>query len=169
MSLVKGPFNLKWGANTLLDVSEISMDYSQDSNEYNTVQNQTYTVDAAIKSSVTLTFLASDVPSLAAVLPQYHVASGQSMSSGEIVTDEDGAIDVKSAACDSDSVYNDLDIISCGNPGQVFRLKNARTKIDSMEFADNAIRTVSVQFLGEPASGVANIQFFKTGTLTPVS
>lgn len=169
MALVKGPFNLKWGANTLVDVSEISLDYSQDSNDYTTVQNLTYRVDTAINASVTLTFLASDIPALAAVLPQYHVPNGGTLSSGEVVNDADGAIDVKSAACDEESVYNDLDIISCGVPGQVFRLKNARTKIDSMEFADNAIRTVSVQFIGEPEQGVGNIQFFKSGTISTVS
>lgn len=169
MALVKGPFDIEWGNNTLVDISDISLDYSQDSNEYTTVANQTYTVDAAIKASVTLTLLASDVAALAAVLPQYHVANGGVMSSGEHVTATEGAIDVKSASCDDEPVYNDLDIISCGNPGQVFRLKNARTKIDSMEFADNAIRTVSVQFLGEPEQGVANLQFFKEGAITVVS
>ena len=38
-NLVKGPFDLKWGANTLVDVSEISLDYNQDSNDYATVDN----------------------------------------------------------------------------------------------------------------------------------
>lgn len=167
--LVKGPFNLKWGGNTLLDVSEISLDFSQDSNDYTTVDGRKYTVEGAISASVTLTFLASDVAALAAVLPQFHIANGETMSTGETVTDAAGAIDIKAASCDTESVYNDLDIISCGVPGQVFRLVNSRTKVDSMEFADNAIRTVSVVFLGEPDQGEANIQFFKDGTLSVVS
>lgn len=169
MSLVRGPFDLKWGSNTLKDVSEISLDYSQDSNEYNTVDNRRYTIDGPIAASVTLTFLASDVPALAAVLPQYHVANGEELSSGETVTDAEGAIDIVAASCDTTPVYNDLDVISCGNPGQVFRLKNARTKIDSMEFADNAVRTVSVLFVGEPDQGVGSIQFFTEGTITAAS
>jgi len=169
MALVKGPFDVKWGSNTLKDVSEISLDFSQDSNEYSTLDNRKITVDGAISSSVTITFLGSDVAALAAVLPQYHVANGGTLSSGETVTDEDGAIDVKAAACDAEQVYNDLDVTACGNPGQVFRLKNARTSIDSMEFADNAIRTVSVIFRGEPDQGVANIQFFKEGAINTVS
>lgn len=167
--LVKGPFDLKWGGNTLLDVSEVSLDYSQDSNDYTTVAGNKYTVDGAISASVTLTFLASDVPALAVVLPQFHIPNGEVMSTGETVTDADGAIDIKAASCDTESVYNNLDIISCGNPGQVFRLVNARTKVDSMELADNAIRTVSVMFLGEPGAGEGNIQFFKEGTLSVVS
>ena len=169
MALVKGPFDLTWGSNTLRDVSEVSVDYSQDSNDYTTVDNRRYTVDGPISSSVTLTFLASDVAALAAVLPQYHVANGDTLSSGETVTDADGAIDVVAASCDTNPVYNDLDIISCGTPGQVFRLKNARTKIDSIDIADNSLRTVAVMFVGEPESGVASIQFFTEGPVSSAS
>lgn len=168
-NLVKGNFEIKWGANELFDISEISLDYEQNSNDYETVQGQTYTIEGAIRASVTLTLLKSDVESLAVVLPQYYVPNGGTMSSGETVTDADGAIDVLAASCDTSPTYNDLDVISCGEPGDVFRLKNARTVIDSMEFADNAVRTVSVRFVGEPAPGVANIQFFKEGALSVVS
>ena len=169
MALVRGPFDLKWGANTLVDVSEISLDYEQESSDYTTVDNRRYTIDGAINASVTLTFLGSDVAALAAVLPQYHVAAGGQLSSGETVSGTEGAIDVVAASCDGDPVYNDLNIISCGTNGQVFRLKNARTKIDSMEFADNAVRTVTVAFIGEPDAGVGNIQFFRENDITAVS
>ena len=169
MALVRGPFDLRWGANTLVDVSEISLEYDQDSSDYTTVDNRRYTIDGAINASVTLTFLASDVASLAAVLPQYHVATGGQLSSGETVSGTDGAIDVVAASCDSDPVFNDLNIISCGTNGQVFRLKNARTKIDSMEFADNAVRTVTVAFVGEPEAGEGSIQFFRENDVTSVS
>lgn len=169
MALVKGPFDLKWGANTLVDVSEISLDYEQESSDYTTVDNRRYTIDGAINASVTLTFLGSDVAALAAVLPQYHVPAGGQLSSGETVSGTEGAIDVVAASCDGDPVYNDLNIISCGTNGQVFRLKNARTKIDSMEFADNAVRTVTVAFIGEPDAGVGNIQFFRENDITAVS
>ena len=168
-NLVKGNFEIKWGANELYDISEISLDYEQNSNDYETVQGQTYTIEGAIKASVTLTLLKSDVESLAVVLPQYFVANGSQMSSGETVTDEAGAIDVQAASCDTAPTYNDLDVIACGDPGDVFRLKNARTVIDSMEFADNSVRTVSIRFVGEPGPGVGNIQFFKEGTLSTVS
>ena len=169
MALVRGPFDLRWGSNTLQDVSEISLDYEQETNDYTTVDNRRYTIDGAITASVTVTFLGSDVAALAAVLPQFHVANGGTLSTGETVTDADGAIDVVAASCESDPVYNNLDIVSCGANGQVFRLNNARTRIDSMEFADNAVRTVSIAFVGEPAAGEANIQFFKENGINPVS
>jgi len=168
-NLVKGNFEVKWGNNTLLDLSELSLDYEQNSNDYETVQGTTYTVEGAIKASVSITLLKSDVASLAVVLPQYFVANNGVLSTGETVTHADGAIDVKAASCDTAPTYNDLDIISCGDPGDVFRLVNARTVIDSMEFADNAVRTVTVKFVGEPGSGEGNIQFFKEGTLSTVS
>lgn len=169
MALVRGPFDLKWGSNTLVDVSEIALEYEQETNDYNTVDNRRYTIDGAITASVNLTFLASDVASLAAVLPQYHVANGGQLSSGETVTGTDGAIDVVAASCDTDPVYNDLDVIACGTNAQVFRLKNARTRIESMEFADNAVRTVTVAFVGEPDAGVASIQFFRENDVTAIS
>jgi len=169
MALVRGPFDLKWGANTLVDVSEISLDYEQESSDYTTVDNRRYTIDGAINASVTLTFLGSDVAALAAVLPQYYVAGGGKLSSGETVSGIVGAIDVVAASCDGDPVFNDLNIISCGTNGQVFRLKKARTKIDSMEFADNAVRTVTVAFIGEPDAGVGNIQFFRENDVATVS
>lgn len=168
MALVIGPFNLTWGANTLNNIEEISNEYAQDSEDYTTVQHQTYELDGAIKSTVTLTLLASDVPALAAVLPQHHVANGGTMSTGETVTDIAGAIDMAAGDCDDDTVYNDLDIVSCANPGQVYRLVNARTKLDGVEF-DDKIRKVMIKFVGEPAPGEANVQFFKEGTLSNVS
>lgn len=168
-NLVKGPFEIQWGETTLVDVSEISMDFNQDTNDYSTVDNRTYTVDGAITANVSLTFLASDIAALSAVLPQYRVANGGTLSSGETVTATEGAIDIKAASCDTDPIYNDLDVIACGTNPEVFRLKNARTKIDSMEFADNAVRTVTVMFVGEPEAGVANFQFFKQDSISVVS
>lgn len=167
--LVKGPFEIKWGSNTLTDVSEISLDYSQDSNDYTTIDNRKYTVEGAISATISLTLLRSDVEALAIVLPQYYVPNGGTLSSGETVNEANGAIDVVAASCDTDPLYNDLDVIGCGAQAQVFRLKNARTKIESMEFADNAVRTVTVTFVGEPAAGIATIQFFEEGSINVVS
>lgn len=168
MALVRGPFDITWGNNTLVNIEEIEVEYEQDSEDYTTVQHQTFQLDGPIKSTVTLTFLASDVAALSAVLPQYHVANGEILSTGETVSDADGAIDVLALDCDEAPVYNDLEINSCANPGQVFRLVNARTKLDSIEF-DDKIRKVVVQFVGEPAQGDANVQFYKEGTIAVVS
>jgi hypothetical protein len=166
--LVRGPFDITWGGNTLSNIEEIEVEFEQDSEDYTTVQHQTYELDGPIKAGVTLTFLATDVPPLAAVLPQFHVANGEVMSTGETVSDAAGAIDVAAVSCDTAPVYNDLDIVSCGNPGQVFRLVNARTRIESIEF-DDKIRKVMVKFIGEPGVGEANVQFFKEGTIAVVS
>lgn len=168
MALVRGPWDITWGANTLTSVEEIEVEFEQDSEDYTTVQHQTFELDGPIKAGVSLTFLSTDVAALAAVLPQYHVANGEVLSTGETVSHADGAVDVAALACDEDPVYNDLDIASCGNPSQVFRLVNARTRIDSIEF-DDKIRKVVVRFIGEPASGEANVQFFREGTIAVVS
>lgn len=168
MAFRKGPFEFQWGGNTLTDIEEAETNVEQDTEERTTLANTTYEFDGPIKASATIKLMRSDLPALAAVLPQYFVPNGGVLSTGETVNNAEGAIDVKSASCDSSSVYNDLDIISCGSPGQVFRLVNARTKIDAVEF-DQYLGTVSVRFIGEPAPGEANVQFFTEGTISVVS
>lgn len=168
MALVRGPFDLKWGDNTLLNIEEISVEYEQDSEDYTTVQHSTFELDGPIKATVMLTLLASDVAALSVVLPQYHVANGGVMSTGETVDNAYGAIDVVASDCDASDVYNDLDVISCANPGEVMRLINSRTKLDSIEF-DDKVRKVMVKFIGEPATDNGSVQFFKEGTINVVS
>ena len=155
---VKGPFSIKWGENPVVDVSEIGFNYDVATNDYQTVDGRTYTVDGAITASIDLTLLASDVEALSAILPQYYVAEGQPMSTGETAP-EGGAIDIVAAQCDTTNTNYDLDIISCN--GEVTRLVNARTSLSTVDIADNALRTVTVTFRGEPEQGEGIIQFFK--------
>ena len=44
--LVKGPFSIKWGENPVVDVSEIGFNYDVATNDYQTVDGRTYTVDS---------------------------------------------------------------------------------------------------------------------------
>lgn len=162
--LVRGKFELTWGNNTLADIEEISVDYEQSSEDYSTVQHNTYEVDGAIKATISLTLLASDIPSLAAVLPQHFVAVGEELSTGETVDSSVGAIDIV-PNCEDGTIYNDLEITSCDNPGQTMRLVNARTKLESIE-NDAMIRKVVVKFVGESGQGVAPIQFFLSGGIS---
>jgi len=156
--LVKGPFSIKWGENPVVDVSEIGFNYDVATNDYQTVDGRTYTVDGAITASIDLTLLASDVEALSAILPQYYVAEGETMSTGETAP-EGGAIDIVAAQCDTTNTNYDLDIISCN--GEVTRLVNARTSLSTVDIADNALRTVTITFRGEPEQGEGIIQFFK--------
>lgn len=168
MALVRGPFDLSWRGNTLANVEEIEVDYEQDSEEYTTVQHNTYEIDGPIKASVSLTLLASDVAALSLVLPQYHVQNGGELSTGETVNEANGAIDVKALNCDAAVVYGDLDINACGTQSSVFRLVNSRTRLDSIEF-DDKLRKVVVKFVGEPAQGEATVQFFEENSISTVS
>lgn len=168
MALVRGPFDLTWRGNTLANIEEIEVEYEQDSEDYTTIDHRTYELDGPMKATVTLTLLASDTPALAVVLPQFHVANGGVLSTGETVSEANGAIDVKAASCDAATVYGDLDIIACGSQAQVMRLVNARTKLESVEF-DDKIRKVMVKFIGEPAQGEAVVQFFEENSVNVVS
>lgn len=163
MSLVKGPFNFKWGANQLNNVSDISVDYTVDTSDTDTLDGRKYTVQTGMSATVTLTLLDNDVASLATVLPQYYVAQGDELSTGE-TAGTGGAIDITAAQCETSDTYNDLDIIACGTGASVLRLVNARTQVDSVDIGDG-LRTVAVMFIGEPAAGAGVIQLFPEGSL----
>lgn len=166
--LIKGPFNIKWGDNTLNDVEEIEIDSEISRDDFETVQGKTITVDGSRKASIKLTLLASDIPSLAAIMPQYFVPNGQQLSTGETVNHAEGAIDISAAvACDEAEVTNNLDIEACGSPADVFRLVNARTSFEDIEF--DKIRKVGVTFIGQPEGNEGILQFFRKGTVNVVS
>jgi hypothetical protein len=160
MSLVKGPFNFKYGANTISNVSDISVDFSVDTSDTTTLDGNKYTVETGMSATVTMTLLDNDIASLAMVLPQFYVAKNGVLSTGETVTQNQGAIDVKAASCTTSTVYAQLDIYACGTNAQVLRLVRARTQVDSVDIGDG-LRTVAVKFIGEPVAGTGVIQFLQ--------
>lgn len=160
MSLVKGPFNFKWGANQLNNVSEISVDYATETSDTTTLDGNKYMIETGHSATVTLTLLDNDIASLATVLPQFYVPMGGTLSTGETVTQSQGAIDITAASCTTSSVYNQLDIYACGTNAQVMRLVRARTQIDSIDVSDG-LRTVAVMFISEPQAGDAVVQFLQ--------
>lgn len=167
MALVKGPFNVSWGANTLKDVESIDLSFEQESNDYTTVDGRKFTIKGAISASATITLLASDAESLSLVVPQFARTAGSTMSSGETVATGKVAIDVLAGDCTSESSKYDLDIESCGNPGEVLRIKACSTSISAMNLENNQVRTVEITFTGEPEQGIAAVQAFEKGALIP--
>lgn len=166
--IIRGPFTLKWGDNTIQDVEEIDLEHEVDSEDYDTVQGKTLTIDGAYKVAATLTLLSTDIASLAAIMPQYFVANGGVLSTGETVNNANGAIDIKAASCNQSNILNDLDIISCANPAQVMRIVNCRTRIEDVDI-DNKIQKVMVRFIGESLGTEATLQFFRQGSIAVVS
>ena len=170
--LVRGPFTIKWGDNEITNVSEVTVNYDVATNDYETVQGQTFTIEGAHTASIDITLLASDVETLSVIFPQYYVAPGATMSTGEKVSEEsgsEGAIDIVAAKCETSDIVYPLDLISCN--GEVFRLVNTKSSLSGVDLDNNVLRTVTVSFRGVPAEtgtvGVA--QMFKEGTLEPES
>lgn len=152
MALRKGPFSVQWGANVVADIEELEFEYEADVEELETVQGKTYEVRGAIKASATLTLLDTDIEALAALLPQYFVASGDTLANGETVTNPDGAIDVVAASCSSTPVVNDLTIDDCtGTVAGRLTLAGATTEIDTVEF--DKVRKVAIKFTGTAPAG----------------
>lgn len=163
--IVKGPFTIVWGSTTLKNVEEVEVSFEQESNDYTTVDGRTITVRGAISASATLTFLYSDVETLSSVLPQFAKTAGEEMSSGETVATGATAIDVLAGDCNTTETKQDLDIISCGTPADVFRIKGCSTSISSFDLENSQVRTIQVTFTGEPDQGIAAVQAFVNGTL----
>lgn len=166
--IVRGPFNIKWGDNVIQDVEELDVNHEVDSDDYNTLGGKVITLDGPYKVDATLTLLSTDIASLAAIMPQYFVPNGGQLSTGETVNNAAGAIDISAASCDTEIIYNNLDIESCGTPSDVMRLVNCRTRIEDVDL-DNKIRKVMVHFIGESQGLDATMQFFKKNTIHVVS
>ena len=130
------------------------------------IDGSTITVKGAISASATITLLASDAATLSPILPQFAKAAGQTMSSGETVNTGKVAIDVLAGDCTTTDTKYDLDIISCGNPGEILRIKSCSTSLSGVDLENNQVRTVEITFTGEPAQGIAAIQAFEEGALT---
>lgn len=160
MALVRGPFNFKWGANSLFNVSEVAFDYTVDTNDTTTLDGKTYSIQTGTSAIATLTLLDNDIASLATILPQYYVPAGGTLSTGQTVGDPSGSIDVAAAACNTNPIFNQLDIYACGTNAEVLRIPRARTQIDAVDIADG-LRTVSVSFVGEPTGNGAAVQFLR--------
>ena len=147
MSLVKGPFTVQYNDNALVDVSELTFNYDVDSNDYSTLDGRTYSVPGAVTASVEVTVLSTDIDSLSQLLPQYYVPKGGTLSTGEQVEGEEGAIDILAAqSCTEEEEGAPLTIEGC--TGDITRLWNATPSLSGIEIADNAVRTVTITYTG---------------------
>jgi hypothetical protein len=164
---VRGPFTIKYGGNTITDIEQATVALTQDTQQKTTLGGIKREFDGPILCTVVIKVMRSDIATLATLLPQYFVPSGQSLSSGELISDSAGAIDIK-ALSDNAAVHADLDLISTGSPGQVFRLVDARPKVEAAAF-DNYLGVIDVKFIGEPAEGVGSVQMFNNGAVSTIS
>lgn len=168
MALARGPFTVDWNGAVLNGIEEMNVEYEVAQQDYESVQGTTYTVFGNHKASAEITFLETDVPSLAEALPQYFKANGSTLSNGQVVADAQGALDIVPGGCTVSDIVSDLNITSCGNPGHVVRLHDVKTEIAGIEF-DGPLRKVRVAFIGVPSGSEATAQFFRSGKLTGVS
>jgi hypothetical protein len=168
MPITRGPFDIKWGDNELDNVESVDVEYSNDREDVITLQGRTLIFDGNQKVEAVATLVGPDIPALAAILPQYFVANGQKLSTGETVQHAQGAIDVVPRACDEDLIYNNFDIISCATPGVVHRINNARTTLDDVDFSEK-ISKYMIRIIGEAPKDEATMQVFRDGKIKTIS
>jgi len=163
--MFKGPFTVRFGATTITDVMDYSPSFDVTSNDYTTIDGRTSTITTGIKASVELQLRGLTPSSVAAVLPQYFKANGEILSTGQEVTNADGAIDIVPAACSEEDIANDLDILDCtGN--LAVRINSAVATLSSIDMQDGALLTITVAFTGQPGQGEAVAQILGGGDTT---
>lgn len=166
MGLVKGNFNFKLGANVLAEIDEFNVNYDVSTNDHESLQGHTYEIEGGHKVSVEARFLESDVPSLAVALPQFFVANGGTLSTGETVNDANGAIDIVPSQCGDSQDYTDLIIEGCGDNPETARLIDVASRFNGFVL-DGGLRKVSVVFNGYSTTGT--VQFFRRNAVSIVS
>ena len=160
-----GPYRVKYGAIIFDDVTEVSWDYSADTNEQTMIDGRTKTLPTTTSASVSVTLYAADIQTLSLIFPEYAVPAGGTMSTGE--TTDEPAFDAKAmSACGATDLPQDLEIIGCK---LTTRLVNAKATIDSIDYEDNITQNVTVRFTGQPQAGEAVFQMYKTGSLHEAS
>jgi len=163
--MFKGPFTVRFGATTITDVMDYSPSFDVTSNDYTTIDGRTSTITTGIKASVELQLRGLTPSAVAAVLPQYFKANGEILSTGQEVTNADGAIDIVPAACSEEDIANDLDILDCtGN--LAVRINSAVATLSSIDMQDGALLTITVAFTGQPGQGEAVAQILGGGDTT---
>lgn len=165
--IIRGPFNLIYGGNTLAEISTLKFNYSVDTTDTATVQGHKKRTYGSHEVTITATFLESDVASLALALPQYFVPNGSTLSTGETVTDSTGAIDVvpgkTATAVGADLIVEQSAGTSTSN---VLRVLDAISEISGVNLDEKA-QTVDVEFTGQ--SDIGTIQMFLKDAITVVS
>lgn len=155
--MFKGPFTVRFGATTITDVMDYSPTFDVTSNDYSTIDGRTSTITTGIRASVEVQLRGLTPAAVATVLPQYFKAMGEKLSTGQTVTNSDGAIDIVPAACSDEDIANDLDIVDCTGALAV-RINNAVASISSIDMQDGALLTITVAFTGQPEQGQAVAQ-----------
>ncbi len=160
-----GPYRVKYGSVIFDDVTEVSWDYSSDTNEQTMIDGRTKTLPTTTSASVDVTLYAADIQTLSLIFPQYAVPAGGTMSTGE-TTDEAAFDAMAMSACGATELEEDLEIIGCK---LTTRLVNAKATISSIDYEDNVTQNVTITFTGQPNAGEAVFQMYKTGSLHDAS
>lgn len=160
------PYEVTYGANTVKNISELTVNMDRERETVPYLDGGMGRFNGNWDVSVDITIAKDDIDVLAALVPQYHVAQNEEMSTGEIVTGEDGAIDVNTTDCDTDEVTQFLEIKACN--GRVLRIVDATSDINTSTFNQN-YGTTTVSFFGRAEGGRGAVQYFQAGDLTPAS
>lgn len=175
-----GPFNLYYGSideeHRVMEVSEVSFDYSSDSSQPTTIDGRTFDIPTTTSVSATVTLLGATPDTLGRIFPLKKKVLGETVSTGEVVTatethEDPIVLDLTSVnACETDTPL-DLYLVGCD---VTYRMNDCTAKIDSIDIEDNILINVSVIFTSTPqllpdGTLPAYLQVYPTGSLVAAS
>src|SRR6478672_7792707 len=140
--IVIGPWDIEVGGTILGEIESLNFTYAVKSDTFDSLQGQSTTIYGAHSSEIEITLLDTDITSLKAAIPQYWVANGATLSTGEVITDANGGIDIVPG---NTGTPRDLILVSANNPGQVMRLNDTTSEISGVDVTAT-IRKIKVKF-----------------------
>lgn len=156
-----GPYKVKYGSVIFDDVTEVSWDYTADTNEQTMIDGRVKTLPTTTTASVDVTLYAADIQTLSLIFPQFAVPAGGTLSTGETTTEP--AFDALAmSACGQADLTEDLEIIGCK---VTTRLVNAKAAISSIDYEDNITQNVTITFTGDQVAGQAVFQMYQNDSL----
>lgn len=163
--IVIGPWDIEVAGIILGEIESLNFTYGVKSDTFDSLQGQSTTVYGAHSAEIEATFLETDITSLKAAIPQYWVPNGATLSTGEVITDPNGGIDIVPGNTGNP---RDLILVSANNPGQVMRLNDTTSEMSGVDIT-GTIRKVKVKFNCQPTAEQALLQFFKEGATPGIS
>ena len=169
-AVTRGSWAVYWGANNIGTYApeEATIELNPEQEEYSAITGENIYGAKLYKPAVTLMMLKTDVASLKVMLPQYTVADNGTLSTGETVTGDNGAVDVVQGGCTTTVTPTDLVFISCGAPGVEVRLPDMVPNLEEVTLDQNIMK-VSIIFTAQHAATIAQLQFLDEGGTTIVS
>lgn len=153
----------------LWGIGSVEFEVERDSIDVEDIHGLKVEIPGSLKTGATFELNRTDVQTLRSYLGQHWVPQGGTLSSGETVLAEEGAIDIVPSGCEVEAKLWHIEFISCSTPRQVKRLLYGKFDYQEESINGAAERTTTVKLTSQPPAGVAPIQYYAEGGISIVT